>query len=496
MAGSVLIRGAEVWGLGLADVRIEGGRIVGIDPLESPSPSGEGLGWGLTVGAVLAGKPPPQAPPLKGRGVIDAHGAALLPGLHDHHIHLAGLAARAESVWCGPPDVLDAEALAMRLKAQPATGWLRGIGYHESVMGLPEAKALDALLPHRPLRLQHRSGRMWLLNSPALAQLLERAAPPPGLEREAGSYTGRLFDEDQWLRDALGSAPPDFSEISATLASYGVTGITDMSPRNDAAMAAHFAAQHESGSVQQSCWLAGTLSLAEAPDGPWHLGPAKLHLHESALPDFDDAAAFVAAAHAQGRAVAVHCVSEVELVFTVAMFEAAGAMPCDRIEHASVASPELVGRIASLGLSVCVQPHFVHERGDRYLLDVEMRHHGDLYRLASLQAAGIALAGGSDAPFASADPWAAMAAAVSRMTSEGQVIGAEEALTPEQALELYLAAPGDLTRQRRIAAGEPADLCLLRTPWAEARGRLSSDLVRATVIAGRLDDDRFDQPPG
>ena len=34
----------------------------------------------------------------------------------------------------------------------------------------------------------------------------------------------------------------------------------------------------------------------------------------------------------------------------------------------------------------------------RYLLDVETRHHGDLYRLASLNSAGIALAAGSDAP--------------------------------------------------------------------------------------------------
>ena len=465
MAGTVLIRNAEVWRLGFADVRIESGRIVAIDRSGSDS-------FGL-----------------------DARGSALLPGLHDHHIHMAGLAARATSVWCGPPEVESAEALAAQLAAQTGTGWLRGIGYHESVMGLPDAKALDQLLPHRPLRLQHRSGRMWLLNSPALAALLARTAPPPGLERDGGQFTGRLFDEDQWLRTVLGSTPPDFAAVSATLASYGVTGITDMSPRNDATMAAHFAAQHESGSLQQNCWLAGELSLGHAPAGSWHLGPAKLHLHEAALPDFGGAVEFVGAAHGQSRAVAVHCVTEVELIFTLALFEAAGSLPGDRIEHGSIASPDLVERIASIGLAVCVQPHFVHERGDRYLLDVEPRHHGDLYRLASLRAAGIALAGGSDAPFASHDPWEAMAASVSRQTRQGQVIGAGEALTPEQALELYLAAPADLTRQRRIAVGEPADLCLLTRPWAEASGGLSSVLVRATMVAGRLVHDHINQPP-
>ena len=35
---------------------------------ESPSPSGEGLGWGLSEKADLTGQPPPPAPPLKGRG--------------------------------------------------------------------------------------------------------------------------------------------------------------------------------------------------------------------------------------------------------------------------------------------------------------------------------------------------------------------------------------------------------------------------------------------
>lgn len=426
---------------------------------------------------------------------IDARGAALLPGLHDHHIHLAGLAARAASVWCGPPEVTGAEALATRLAAQPGAGWLRAIGYHESVMGLPDARSLDRLVPGRPLRLQHRSGRMWLLNSPALAALLARAEPPPGLERDAGGFTGRLFDEDQWLREALGGAPPDFAEVSATLARYGVTGITDMSPRNDAAMAAHFAAQHDCGNLQQNCWLAGKLSLAHAPAASWQLGPAKLHLHESALPAYDDALSFVREAHARGRALAVHCVSEVELVYALALLDEAGTMRGDRIEHASIASAELVARIAGSGIAVCVQPHFIHERGDRYLLDVEPRHHGDLYRIASLGSAGVTLAGGSDAPFASADPWDAMAAAVSRWTREGRIIGEGEALSPEQALELYLAAPDDLTRQRRIGVGEHADLCLLDRPWAEARDQLGSHLVRATLIAGRLVHDGIDQPP-
>jgi len=348
----------------------------------------------------------------------------------------------------------------------------------------------------RPLRIQHRSGRMWLLNSAALDELLACAAPAPGLEREGGRFTGRLFDEDQWLRTALGSTPPDLALISADLARRGITGVTDMSPGNGVGMAAHVLAQIVSGALAQRCMLAGTLGLADIPAEPWQLGPAKLHLHEAALPPFDEACAFIAAAHGQVRAIAIHCVSEVELVYALAALEEAGAKHGDRIEHASVASPELVGRMADNGLAVVTQPHFVHERGDRYLLDVEERHRGDLYRLASLQAAGIVLAGGSDAPFGRSDPWASMAAAVSRRTLGGQFIGAGEALNPEAALALYLADPAELSRERRIAPGEPADLCLLDRPWAQARADLASVDVRATLVAGRLIHDAIDQPPG
>ena len=458
----MLIRDAEVWCLGRADLRVEQGRVAEIGTLA----------------------------PRAGEAVIDAGGGALLPGLHDHHIHLAALAARAASVWCGPPDVTSPAGLAAQLQ-RPGSGWLRGIGYHESVMGLPDARALDALVRDRPLRIQHRSGRLWLLNSLALTELLDRAEPPPGLNRA----TGHLFDEDRWLQNTLAGSPPDFGEVSAELARFGVTGVTDMTPRNDPAIAAHFARQIESGALHQHCILAGELSLASARPGPWRLGPAKLHLHEAALPAFDDAVAFAAAAHRQQRSMAVHCVSEIELVFALAVLAQAGARPGDRIEHASVASLALVAQIAELGLAVAVQPHFVFERGDRYLAEVEPRHHGELYRLRSLAAAAVPLAGGSDAPFGSADPWQAMAAAVTRTTRDGATIGADEALTPEEALALYLADPADLSRQRRVVVGGPADLCLLDRPWAAARPALCGQAVRATIVSGRPVFQRIDQAP-
>jgi predicted amidohydrolase YtcJ len=417
---------------------------------------------------------------------LDARGGLLLPGLHDHHIHLAALAASLSSVRCGPPEVTNADAFAACLHV-PGNGWLRAIGYHESVAGMLDTTLLDRIVSDRPLRVQHRSGRMWFFNTVGLEKLLSHGAPPAGLERVDGHYTGRLFDADAWLKQVLASEPPDFTHVGAMLARTGVTGITDMSPANDAFMARHFMAQTASHALPQHVLLAGTLGLASVVmSRDVELGPAKLHLHEAALPSLDDAAEFIRQAHAQDRFVAIHCATEVELIYALAVLKQAGIKRGDRIEHASVTPDFAISEMAELGLAVVSQPHFIHERGDLYLQDVDSESQPYLYRLRSFLNAGVCLAGGSDAPFGSCDPWAAMAAAVSRKTRNGVAISEAESLTPEQALDLYLRAPQALAQRRRIAVGAVADLCLLDRPWAEARTTLSSAAVRATFVCGRM----------
>ena len=72
----MLIVRAEIFGSGIADLRIENGVIAAIGQLT----------------------PQPDEP------VLDMNGGAALPGLNDHHIHLMAYAASLDSVRCGPPD--------------------------------------------------------------------------------------------------------------------------------------------------------------------------------------------------------------------------------------------------------------------------------------------------------------------------------------------------------------------------------------------------------
>ncbi len=94
------------------------------------------------------------------------------------------------------------------------------------------------------------------------------------------------------------------------------------------------------------------------------------------------------------------------------------------------------------------------------------------------------MAGGTDMPFGRADPWQAMAAAVARTTAAGRVLGADERLTPEQALSLFLGAADAPALPRAVSLGATADLCLLSCGWAEARKTLDGANVAAAIVSG------------
>lgn len=422
--------------------------------------------------------------------VIEADGAALLPGLNDHHIHLFALAASQASLPCGPPQVNTADQLAERLQALDknlqAGEWIRGIGYHDSVAGEMDRDWLDAQISSRPVRIQHRSGRLWILNSCALEQVQTAASDP--LERVGNRCTGRLYDADAWLRSRLGGQRPSLHRLSRQLASYGVTGLTDTTPNNGPEAYRHFSELHRRGELLQNLQVMGDASLDSVASGGvvWR-GAHKFHLHETELPDLDVLCAAIRRSHVAERAVAFHCVTRTELVFALAALEQAGVRKGDRIEHAAVTPPELLLRIAEMGLAVVTQPHFISERGDHYLREVAADDQPWLYRLRGFLDAGVPLAGSTDAPFGDPNPWKAMHAATTRCSNSGQRIGAGEALTAEQALGLFLSPlPDPGAAATHIKIGIPADLCLLAEPWPLARLNLAAVKPALTIVSGNV----------
>ena len=101
----------------------------------------------------------------------DAEGGAVIPGLHDHHIHLLALAAAR---------VLDLGRARRRpLGVRRRDSW-RGddvapgrLASRRRLPRVDDGRArpgpLDALVPTTPVRVQHATGALWVLNSAGVA---------------------------------------------------------------------------------------------------------------------------------------------------------------------------------------------------------------------------------------------------------------------------------------------------------------------------------------
>ncbi|HLY79403.1 MAG TPA: amidohydrolase family protein, partial [Caulobacteraceae bacterium] len=149
---SLVVRDVEIEGRAGLDVRIVDGRIAEIGPR------------------------------LAHRGeALEGRGGALIPSLVDHHIHLFALAAQAESLSL--EGVASAAAFKARIEAalaaRPVGRWLRVTGYHEAMGGELDRAGLDAIAPSHPIRVQHQTGSLWVLNSLALAAVGAEAATSP-----------------------------------------------------------------------------------------------------------------------------------------------------------------------------------------------------------------------------------------------------------------------------------------------------------------------------
>ena len=115
------------------------------------------------------------------------------------------------------------------------------MGYIETVAGDLDAHALDRLCAACPVRIQHRSGAMGILNGPAVAAARLTDASHPGFECGPDAPPDRTGVARRHLapRPAPQSRPPRLDKVGAALTRFGITGVTpDLSPQSKAAIAA------------------------------------------------------------------------------------------------------------------------------------------------------------------------------------------------------------------------------------------------------------------
>lgn len=433
--------------------------------------------------------------------VLELDGHLLLPGFHDPHVHILAMAKERDFVRL-PRTLRGPGALAAELRARSAAAGagtllrVRGLDPDEMLGGwMPDRGWLDAVAGGRPVRLQHRNLRMDVLSSAALRRCGVDDSTP-GVERASnGEPTGRIFGGGHALADR--AARPAVSHLrrlvaaaSAELLRQGVTSLQDAGEANGAAELDLLDALASEGALRQRLWTMVSGRRLAAGDvcgaGRPRVRHAKLVAAEAAL-DLDGLIEAALAARRRGLGVAIHAATEVELAAAVAVVEAARRADCARapvwtyrIEHAFVASDELVAAVARAGAAVVATPRLVGDAGDGYLARHSSAEVASLHRLRAWLEAGVPLALASDAPVTSCRPLAMIASAVARRTASGRSFGPAEALDPHAALHSATRVPALLVGARRlgrVAVGAPADVVALRPGTSE----VAVTILRGTV---------------
>lgn len=476
---------------------------------------------------------------------FDLAGRSLLPGFIDTHLHPVMLVYfDANADLRGVRSIAELQGELRRRSAAIAPGeWLVGLQLQDEDLlerRLPTRGELDVACAERPVVVVENDGHSAVGNGLALAAagIDARSADPPGgrIERDAsGMPAGPCFEAA--AQQLLGAIPsPAIDRLRDTarrsfarLSSHGITSAgvilqTDaegpagaagaletiamqlfladvpfatyailIGRSVDAAIAARATPLHDPVAGRRvggfKIFADGTFGSCTArmrepfADRPGERG---LFAH-----DAGESLARMRSAHAAGLQICVHAIGDDAVARTVDLYERllAESPRADhrhRLEHASLVPPDLVTRIARLGIAVSTQPLFLHSEKTwlRRRLGADRARH--VYPLRSLLDAGILVAGASDAPVESLDVLHAIQCCVTREGFEPQ-----QALTPLEALRLFTRDAARIQFEEdekgTLAPGKRADLAVLSgNPLACAPGRIADLRVLRTVAAGRV----------
>ncbi|RIK09068.1 MAG: hypothetical protein DCC49_07590 [Acidobacteria bacterium] len=524
---------------GAQAVATRAGRIVAVG---SEADCRRSIGMSATPGNDTNTGDAPGAP-----RVVDLGSRALLPGFHDVHLHPLPMAFYEHHLDLTPcvsvKDVLD--AIGDRVRRAGPGEWVMGVQIdHEKLdeKRLPTRQELDSLSEDVPIVLFRRDGHTAMGSSAALrgAQITEQTPDPEGgaFGRESdGSLSGLCFESAAQALigavpvpsiDALRDATRRVFErlVANGITSAGVVLQTDSEgPAGESGALETIAMQMflDEVPIAINAILAGAdidkaLALRDSQlhdpasarrvegikiylDGT--LGARTARMHQPYSDDDSQSGMFTIArdecarrmeeAHLAGLQICVHAIGDAANDSALDLFaELKARHPDDaptntkhRIEHASVLSRSAVERFAELGVVAAVQPLFI--RSERQWLPLRLGPDRVkwVYPFRSLRAAGVTVAGASDAPIEDTSVLAAIHTCVTRNGFETQ-----ECIDATEALRLYTSSAADasLTADEvgTITEGKRADLVLLtRDPTAAPADHLLSIEVDLTVSAGR-----------
>lgn len=462
---------------------------------------------------------------------VDYPGAVLLPGLRDAHLHpVLYAAALRETTLATAPDFA---TIADRLRAAAALGRraVTAIRLNEETLTehrLPDRIVLDAAVSDRPVLIHRYCGHVAIANSVALevAGIDSATTDPPGgvIDRDTtGHPTGVLRETAiELVAERLGTGDRVASDelVAATqrMAALGLTSIGAMLRTGGGAWAGlGNEVETMAAAAPQIPIRVGVYAIEDAPEvvaatkqlvnaaggrirwlGVKRFGDGSFGGHTAAMHDaYADKPTIgtlrlgpldrriAAASLAAGGGVAIHAIGDRACEAVLDMFteliESGAAPDRLRIEHASVLTTEDITRIGAMGIIAAVQPPFIGSEATWVERRLGRERLTRTYPFAALERAGATLAGSSDCPVESPDPWSGMA-----LARDFAGLPTANALSPERALALYTSGgAAALGEPEPLAVGSPADFIVVdRDPVVVSADELRATGVLATYVAG------------
>jgi len=457
----------------------------------------------------------------------------LLPGLRDAHMHPVAYAAALRGTTLATAS--DFQEINERLRADASTSSagapVIGMRLNDETLTegrLPTRQVLDRGVRHKPVLVHRYCGHVAIANTAALkaAGVTAETPDPPGgiIDRDKhGDPTGILRETaidlvSQGLGDDNPVSTEELLDAMTRMAAVGITSIgailrpgggawASLGNEVDISIAAAERMPIKVGAyVIEEDPAAVALTKARIDSAPKRLrwlgvkrfGDGSFGGHTAAMRepfiDVDTTGkmrldgldrAIAEASLALGGGAAIHAIGDSACGAVIDLFEQLVANGADapklRIEHASVLAEADIHRLAACGAVAVVQPPFIGSEAawlGKRLGEERLRR---TYAFASLEEAGVTLAGSSDSPVEPPDPWAGMALARDRA---GMVPA--EALSPNRALALYTSgAAKALGEPSPLQVGSPADFIVVdRDPVVATPDEVRLTEVVATYVDG------------
>ena len=479
-------------------------------------------------------------------GVMDLEGRAVLPGLVDAHGHLMYLARGRLSLNAAgatSEDIIAQMVGAAAAKAGPGD-WLGGRGWDQNLWpgrAFPTRRSLDRAAPRNPVVLVRVDGHASWCNSAALqaAGIMRDTQDPTGgivVKDVDGEPTGLLIDTAQRLVQRAEPQPPEerFDQavrdaIEECLAA-GLTGIHEMGAtlfalasyrrliergqfpfRNYVAVAGRseetWAYYRERGPevIGDGQVAVGAFKLLS--DGALGSRGAALHSPYCDDPENkglllipqEDLARLTAEAVERGFQVCVHAIGDRANTLTLDTFERTLAARPEaralrlRVEHAQILADADIPRFRALGVLPSMQA--THCTSDMAWAEERLgsdRLQG-AYAWRSLLDTGVIIAGGSDFPVESPNPFHGIYASVTRRPLSGDDRGWQpgQRMTREEAVRSFTTWNAYASRQEdhvgALTPGRRADLIVCSDDvFTCPEARIKDIVPLVTMVGGEV----------